>query len=256
MSGLSIASLPPAEAGAGFIARRDPRLRLVAALAFVVAVAALHRAPALMVALILALALAAAARLSLAALRHRLLHVEGFLVVLLVLLPFTMPGEPVAELGPLTVSGPGLERAVAIVLKVNAAMIAVFALLGGLDPVRLGAAAADLGAPLRLVHLFQFVVRYVGVFQAETARLIEAMRARAFVPRSNWHTWRTLGHLAGLMLIRSLERAARVEEAMRCRGFAGKLPTPGRVPLPRGELCLTAAFLVMLAALVLADRLA
>lgn len=46
--------------------------------------------------------------------------------------------------------------------------------------------------------------------------------ARAFVRRTSRHTLRTLGHFAGRMLVRSLERAERVDEAMRCRGFAGR----------------------------------
>jgi cobalt/nickel transport system permease protein len=49
------------------------------------------------------------------------------------------------------------------------------------------------------------------------------MRARAFVPRSDRHTWNSYGWLIGMLLVRSLARSRRVFGAMRCRGFQGRL---------------------------------
>jgi cobalt/nickel transport system permease protein len=133
-----------------------------------------------------------------------------------------MPGETLFSIGLFAASKEGLLRTCVIALKANASVIAVFALLGSMEPARLGYAMAGLGFPHKLVHLFLFTVRYVGVFREETARLLEAMRARAFVPSSTRHTWRAYGNLAGMMLIRSLDRAERVDEAMRCRAFSGR----------------------------------
>jgi cobalt/nickel transport system permease protein len=48
------------------------------------------------------------------------------------------------------------------------------------------------------------------------------MRARAFVAGSNRHTWRSLGWLLGMLLVRSLERSRRILAAMKCRGFSGR----------------------------------
>lgn len=205
------------------IARLDPRTRLLCALAFVIALVPLHDLISILAALGFGLLAVALARLPLAALAHRLLHIEGFLVVLVVLLPFTVPGEALFTLGPLVATGPGALKALFIVLKVNAAALTLFALVASLEPVRLGQALAALGLPERLVHLFLMTVRYVAVFRKETLRLLDAMRARGFEARSNWHSWRSLGHLAGMLLVRSLDRAERVQEAMNCRGFSGRL---------------------------------
>ncbi|MGD9536644.1 MAG: cobalt ECF transporter T component CbiQ [Alphaproteobacteria bacterium] len=237
------------------IAGLDPRTRLLAAFGFAAAVIALDGLPAMLAALLPAAALVIAARLPLAALRHRLLHVEGFMLVLLVLLPFTTPGTTLVSLGPIQVSEEGLWRAVAIILKVNAIALASFALLGSIEPVRIGWAASKLGAPLKLVHLFLFVVRYVGVFRAESRRLLEAMRARAFAPRLDLHTWRSFGNLVGLMLVRSLDRAERVEEAMRCRGFAGRFPMVASEAFRRADLIFAIVLCAALGGLVAADRL-
>lgn len=206
------------------IDRLHPRTRLLSAVVFVMVFVALHNLWTLVLALVAALSLVALARLPLASLRQRMTHVEGFMVLLFVVLPFTTPGEPVAALGPLSISAEGLLLTATIVLTVNASVLAIFALLSTLEPVRLGHTLASLRVPDKLVHLLLFTVRYIAVFRAETARLREAMRARAFTAGSNRHTWRTFGNLVGMMLIRSLERAERVDEAMRCRGFTGKLP--------------------------------
>jgi cobalt/nickel transport system permease protein len=66
-------------------------------------------------------------------------------------------------------------------------------------------------------------VRYIDVLDAEFMRLRQAMRARAFVPRSNRHSWNSFGWLIGMLLVRSLERSERILAAMKCRGFDGRL---------------------------------
>jgi cobalt/nickel transport system permease protein len=58
-----------------------------------------------------------------------------------------------------------------------------------------------------------------------------AMRVRGFRPGSNRHTWRSLGYLVGMLLVRSLERAERVRAAMLCRGYTGQFPALTSGPL-------------------------
>lgn len=239
----------------GAIAALDPRTRLLTALGFALALVAVERLPLLALALMAALALVWMAGLPPAALARRLLHVEGFMIVLLASLPFTTPGEPLFVLGPLIATEQGMWRAVTVALKVNAAVLAIAALLSSLEPVRLGRAMARLGAPLSLVHLFLLTIRYAGVFRVEAGRLSDAMRARGFIPRSNWHTWRTFGNLAGMMLVRSLERAERVHEAMRCRGYTGRFPLAVPEALGRADLIFGLGAALAAVALVAAERL-
>lgn len=239
----------------GIVGRLDPRSRLAAAVAILVTVVALDGLPALLAALAGAIGLVALARLPIHDLRHRLLHVEGFMAVLLVLLPFTTPGHPLWTAGPLSLSQEGLRHALVVALKVNIAVLTIFALLAALEPVRLGHAAARLGVPLKLVHLFLFVVRYVALLRGEAGRLLEAMRARAFVPAASRHCWRSLGNLAGMMLVRALERAERVDEAMRCRGFSGRFPLVGEDTAHRGDLVFAGLTGLFLLTLLIADRL-
>lgn len=205
------------------IARADPRIRLVSALLAVIAVSQLRTLPVSAAALGLAVLLVAMAGAD-RGLWRRMLHVEGFMLLLFVTLPFTMEGPIVATLGPLTASSAGIERAALIALKVSASVLTLSALLGDIDPTRLGATLHALRVPERFNRLFVMTARYVALIRNEARRLSESMRARGFRPGSNRHTWRSYGNLVGMVLVRALDRAERVEEAMLCRGYAGRYP--------------------------------
>lgn len=201
----------------------DLRLRLVAALGVVASISALRTLPvaAATGAAILGLALAAGWRRPA---WRRLLHVEAFLLLLFLTLPFTMAGTPLFSLGPLAASAEGVARAALVAAKTSACVMVLMLLLGDIEPARLGAALRALHVPERLVRLFVMTVRYADLIREEAARLHEAMRARAFRARSSRHTWRSYGNLVGMLLVRALERARRVEEAMLCRGLSRQFP--------------------------------
>ena len=234
----------------------DPRTRVLAAAMLVVAVVALQSLPALCLALGGALALVALSGQSLAGLGRRLVHVEGFLLVLLVLLPLTTPGTAILQFGPLTASVEGLALAATLVLRIATCVVVVFVLLGRVEPVCLGQALARLGVPAQLVHLLLFVIRYADLFRAEARRLIDAMRGRGFAPQLGGHALRSYGNLAGMLLVRALERAERVDAAMRCRGYSGRLPLGERTAYGRGDLVFGAGAALFAALILAADRLA
>ena len=205
---MSVADLAtPRRTSLAVVGTLDPRTRIIAAGVLVLAVVALQSMAALCLALSGALALVVLSRQSLGGLGRRLAHVEGFLLVLLVLLPLTTPGTPILQAGPFTASAEGLSLAATLALRIGTCVIIVFALLGRLEPARLGQALGQLGVPAQLVHLLLFVIRYADLFRAEVRRLIEAMRGRGFAPRFGTHALRTYGNLAGMLLVRALERA-------------------------------------------------
>ncbi len=201
----------------------DPRVRIVVAIAFAVVVVMLDRLGPLLAANGLAVLAAVAATLPVGATVRRLVTVDAFIIATLLILPFSMPGEPLFTLGPLTATEEGVWRAIAIALKANAIVLTVMALVGTMEPATIGQALARLGVPFAFVHLLLFTVRFVNVLGGEYQRLRLAMRARAFRPRNTMHTWRSLGYLMGMVLVRSVERSERVLAAMKCRGYTGQL---------------------------------
>ncbi len=247
-------SAAAAEAGAQGLRELDPRARVLLALAFAVAAVALRRVESVVVALAAACAAALLVRMPLARAGRRLAAAQLAMAPLLLTLPFAVPGAPILALGPLTVSSDGLLRAATLWLRVTAILLAVLALVGRLDASRLATALHRLGAPAALAHLLSFTVRYLGLLEQEYARLRNAMRARAFRPRSDRHTWRSLGHLAGMLIVRSAARAERVMEAMRCRGFTGRLPAPEEMAWRARDAAWVAVACLGLLALVAVDR--
>ncbi|RAU22842.1 cobalt ECF transporter T component CbiQ [Paramagnetospirillum kuznetsovii] len=211
--------------GPSLMERLDPRTRVILAVLFALVVVTVDALAALALALGVAVLAAALARLPLGLTLRRLLALEGFMVAVLLLLPFTVEGRVVAEPLGFAASAEGLRQACVIALRANAVAVALLALLGSMDVVRLGRALSRLGAPRRLVHLFLFTIRYIDVLDREYRRLRLAMRARAFRPAAGLHCWRSVGYLFGMLMVRSLERAERIDAAMRCRGFTGQFPS-------------------------------
>jgi cobalt/nickel transport system permease protein len=209
--------------GSGWIMERDPRLRVIAALAFALITVGLDHVLSTALALGLSLGLVLATGLSARHLAQRLLALEGFMLIVLLTLPFTTPGPPWFELGSLGASTAGRDLALMILFKANAVVLALTALVGTLEPAALGQALGRLGVPDKLTHLLLMTIRQIHLIHVEFIRLRQAMRARAFVPRTDRQTWRAYGWLMGMLLVRSLARAERLMDAMRCRGFRGRL---------------------------------
>lgn len=222
----------------------DLRLRIVTAFLLVTCISQMNdiQAAALMFGLAMSFALLQALN---AQMWHRLLHIEGFVALLAITLPFTIPGHEIFSLGPLSASVEGLTRAAVVGLKITTSSILILSLLAREEPERIGSALHQLKMPATLTKMFVLMVRYLSLIRSESQRLRDAMKARSFIPRSDRHTWTSYGRLIGMILLRAMERAARVEEAMRCRGYTGRLPHAA-LPAPRALDWMIASVLVFL----------
>jgi cobalt/nickel transport system permease protein len=216
---------PPAPRGrlSAGLAGLDPRMRIALACLFAVVTVALDGLPALCAALAAALALLLAARLPLRRTLKRMAMMDGFILFMLALLPFTVPGEAIFTLWGHAATWQGLARAGEIGLTANAVVLVLLVLVGALEPVTLGHALYQMKVPAALVHLMMFHLRYVEVLRAEYLRLRAAMKVRGFRPGTNWHSYRSYGYLVGMMLVRAIDRSERVLAAMKCRGFTGRI---------------------------------
>ena len=228
--------------------RLDPRPRIVATLVFAILVALSRHYPALCAGLAVGALLALLARLPAPPLAKRLLRVNGFMLVLLLLLPVTSPGDPMFTILHLPFSREGVHMATVITLKANAIVLAFTALLGTVELAALGHAFHHLRVPGKLVHLFLFTLRYLDVLHHAYLGLLRAMKARAFRPRMNLHTYRSYGSLMAMLLVRSLERAERVMDAMKCRGFKGRFLTYRHFAFHRRDavFCLVSTLVLIL----------
>lgn len=216
-----------AEAGGiepyGVIADLDPRMRIAITCLFAVVTVALSSIPSLLIALSVSIGLLLMSRLPIRRTLKHMAMMDSFIIFMLVLLPFSMHGDTMFTLFGFAASWQGFWKAIEIALTANAVILALMVLVGSMEPVTLGHALHKLRCPEVLVHLLMFTIRYIEVLREEYLRLRGAMKVRGFRPGTNWHTYRSFGYLVGMMLIRAIERSERILDAMKCRGFSGRL---------------------------------
>jgi cobalt/nickel transport system permease protein len=200
----------------------DPRAKLLFVAAFSVIVALLQTPYALLAAFAASIIAWFFSGVALRTTLKRMLPLDAVFLVLAVCLPLTTPGNAAVSLGPFAFSQEGFQLAAVIALKGNAIVLMVIALMHGMEPATLGYALSRLGVPKKLSLLFLFMIRYIDVLQREYHRLRDSLKVRAFRPGVNRHTYRAVGYLVGMLLIRSLDRSERIAAAMKCRGFAGR----------------------------------
>lgn len=198
----------------------DPRIRIIAAMVFSIVIVLGGKSAIL--AVLVALVVAAFAQVRIWALVMRLAPLNLLMLVLVITLPFSVPGESMFLLGPLSYSFEGFGQAIVTALKGNTIVIMLTALVATIEPVQLGHALERLYVPQKLSRLFLFTVRYFGVIDSEYNRLSRAMMMRGFRPRLNLHTLRSYAYLSGMLLVHALDRSERILDAMRCRGFDGR----------------------------------
>jgi len=208
------------------LARWDARWKLASVLAAVAGIAALrHPAPAGL-ALVITLILLVVSRLPGRWARSRLAAFALASLPFLIVLPFTLDAAgPGWDVGPVRVSERGLLSGLAVAFRC-VAIGAISLVLVGTAPLHHTIAAAHrLRVPGLLVLLTLLAYRYAFLLGDELRRLRLALRTRGFRPTADRHGYRTLGHVTGAILVRGADRAERVADAMRCRGFDGRFHT-------------------------------
>jgi cobalt/nickel transport system permease protein len=119
------------------------------------------------------------------------------------------------------ISAQGLERYAVVLFKTLAVVTFALILLATTPMHTTLKAAQALRLPGVLVQIMLMTLRYTFLLAEEFVRLRTALRVRGYRNRADLHSWRTVGHVAGTLLVRGTERAERVGQAMRCRGFDG-----------------------------------
>lgn len=205
--------------------RWDARWKLAAGAVFILAFAAVQKV--LLCAglgLTMVVALLLASRLPVRWILARLRGVLLVLAFLAVVIPLSGPA-PYRLVAGVSLSSPGLHLAALLVLKVFAIVLLVMILFATASIQQTTVALQRLRLPPMLVQLVHFTYRYIFVFADESARMRWALAARGERRRFTRRTLRTLGHFVGNLLVRSFERADRVQYALAARGYDGTVRT-------------------------------
>ena len=211
----------PFATGKSIIHRLDPRIRIVVATIYCYVVAFSNQFPALLIAVVISSALIVSAGLGFKDVGKRLVLVNGLILFLWVVVPLTYGGQPLFQIGPLSLSRAGVVLAARITLKSNAILLTFIALIATMTFATIGYTLKQLRVPQKIIHLLLMNYRYVFVLEQEYQRLIRAAKIRGFQPKTNLHTYRTYAYVIGMLLVRATSRAHHVHQAMLCRGFKG-----------------------------------
>jgi cobalt/nickel transport system permease protein len=198
--------------GIGPLHRLDARIKLIAALIFVVTVVATPMGAwralgALGLVLVFLIGLAGIPPRELGRRWLGLFLVVGFLAIVIA------PTHPAREHHGLAVV------ASSILIKNGLALLTMLVLAGVTPFPKLLQAMRKLGVPRILVSTLQFMDRYRHVLLDELNRMATARRARTFSRRAL--PWSLLTGLIGMLFLRTFERAERVHDAMIARGWQG-----------------------------------
>lgn len=222
------------------LARLDPRWKLAAIVFAIVAAGALQSTVMLAAGLVLTALLLVIARLPGRLLWPRLSAFGLFLLPFLIYLPIVQGSDGVFAAG-----------------RVAARAMIIFGLalvLIGTAPFhRTMQAAQEIGVPRVFTQIILMSYRYVYVLRDEFLRIRTAMRVRGFRAGTNRHTYRTFGYVAGSLLIRGDERAQRVAQAMRCRGFDGRFRSLHRFQTHWNDVVFFIGMLAVSASMVAGD---
>ncbi|NCP09474.1 cobalt ECF transporter T component CbiQ, partial [bacterium] len=115
--------------GDSLMHRLDPRVRILAALAYSIPVALVSRPIPMILALVLSILITALARLQVKALFKRLIVVNSIILLFWIVVPFTFDGETIFEIGPLAATREGIIYAASVTIKSNAIFLAFLALV-------------------------------------------------------------------------------------------------------------------------------
>ncbi len=202
----------------------DPRMKIVAYLPLAGLTALIDSFSQAFSGLAAAIILAGIAKIFSRLLLQRLIVVNVFMMFLWLTLPFSVSGEPILHAGSLSMSREGIALSALLTIKTNAIALFTVSLPGTSTVISLSHAMLHLGFPRKLVTIFYFFYRYIGVVGREFSSMQRMLRSRAFQPSTNRYTVSVYGYFTGILFIRSLERAERIYHALVMRNFTGEFP--------------------------------
>ena len=215
------------------IHRLDPRLKLLAALAFVIIATGTPPHTWQPLALLAGLILVAilASRIPLLGALKRSVVVLPFAGMVAISLLFTQTGRPIWSWHPfgwrLAVTTEGLISFASLMIKAWLSVLASGLMIATTPFSDLLEAMRALHIPGILITIISFMYRYLFVLVDEAMRLQVARRARSVgTGRTVWWRTRVLGGMIGSLFIRSYERSERIYNAMLSRGFALQAGSP------------------------------
>jgi cobalt/nickel transport system permease protein len=181
---------------------------------------------------------------------------------------FIVPGPPLLTIHlpvvgwTVTITETGAVRFATIMLKSWLSVLMAMLLVATTTFPDTMRAMRGVGIPAVLVGVISFMYRYIFVLADEVQRLMRAREARSAIGPSGHKSggsvvWRAkiVGGMIGSLFVRSLARSERVFQAMASRGYTGELLWLDKPRLRTSDVLMGSVFGVILILIVLWARL-
>jgi len=244
--------------GRTFLAGCDVRARLIVAVTAIVAIVMSTSIGFGLIALACSVAGLAAVRTPPKALIRRLMGPLAIAALVLLMQTFMTGATPMAtiDLGfcRLTASWEGFWSGALIASRVLGSFGIVVLMCHGTPVAEILGALRWARVPRTWIEIAMLMYRYLHVFFEQATSIALAQRIR--LGYSNLRrSFQSLGSLAGMVVLRSLDQAEKSHEAMTARGYRGHLPLPAMPRLPWRQVAFACSGVtVIVAAYVLAER--
>jgi cobalt/nickel transport system permease protein len=213
-----------------FVHRLDPRTKLIASLAFILAVVL---TPASNWRVFISYFCVVAVLLIISKLPplyvlKRSVVIFPFVFLIAVFIPFFKEGEIAGSyniwLWQVSVTYSGLLILANVLVKAWLCILALILLSSTTKLAELLKGLSQLGVPKVMILILSFMYRYIFVMADEVMRMKQAHDSRNF-GGERLHQLKTIGNMVGTLFIRSYERGERIYTAMLARGFDGQTRT-------------------------------
>lgn len=234
-----------------FIHKLDPRTKLVASLAFILAVllTPVGRWHIFAVYFGIIATLLGFSRLPPVYVLKRSLVIIPFVLLVAVFIPFFKEGEIAGSyniwLWKISLTYDGLFVLANVLVKAWLCILSLILLSSTTKLSDLLKGLRQLGVPQTLVVILSFMYRYIFVLIDEAMRMQQAYQSRD-IGGSLLRRLKALGNMIGVLFIRSYERGERIYMAMLARGFDGQVRTFRELTLKRADICFSIVFGFML----------
>jgi cobalt/nickel transport system permease protein len=248
-----------------FVHQLDARVKLVAAILFILATALTPDGAWLAYVLLAALVLGVivVSRLGLGFVQRRAAAALPF-VLAAVTVAFSTPGRSILAVQvfrwEVAITDAGLVRFVSIFFKSWLSVQMAVVLTASTRFPALLQAMRSLHLPKILVSIIGFTYRYIFVIGDEVLRLLRARAARSGAPDGRgggsvfWRA-RVTGGMAGSLFLRSIERSERIYDAMLARGYDGEVRSLRPPTLRSHDVLVALSFALVLVVIQVLARL-
>ena len=220
----------------------DVRAKLILGLAGILAVVMSTRVALPLVVLAGCAAWLVATRAPLGVALHRLAGPLGLAIVVGLARTFLTGTTPLAsfDLGPLhlVATREGLVEGTQLACRVLGSLAVILVLCRSTSAEQMFAALRWARMPQAWLEIAMLMYRYIFVFFEQAASVVSAQKVRLGYGGLR-ASIRSLGSLAGVVILRSFDQAEKTYEAMLARGFHGNWPVPRLAPMPGRQAWLT-----------------